>query len=259
MRIILSRKGWDGRFGGKASPVFLNGTIQSLPIDCWPTSPLYANICPRSVVAQGFRNLGAFIRAYHTGWGSSHPDAHLDPDLESGAYARSTGWLPCFGQQSGAATHLDNNYVGVGDLFLFYGWFDDVLTTGVRPVSRGHDRYVIWGWLQIGSIAVPPHIPAWLNYHPHVANASHFSRNNRIYVSSPTLTRVNTSAKWAGGGTFTNEHPNRNLTAVLGKRGTYPTRLPRWFSASMTHHRQEHVVDTAGIPQAHAWVSSIFV
>ena len=259
MRIILSRKGWDGGFGGKASPVFPNGTIQSLPIDCWPTSPLYANIFPRAVVAQGFSDLGAFIGAYHTRWGTTHPDAHLDPDLESGAYVRATGWLPCFGQQSGAATHLDNKHVRVGDLFLFYGWFDDVAATGARWVSLGNDRFVIWGWLQIGTIEVPPHVPPWLKYHPHVVNAPHFSGNNRIYVSAPTLTSVDTSAKWAGGGAFTNEHPNRNLTALLGKRGTYPTRLPKWFSGSMSRHRQEHVVDTAGIPHAHAWLSSIFI
>ncbi len=55
---------------------------------------------------------------------SSHEFAHLDPDLRPEALAsRPKDWRPAFGQSSAAATLLINQGVGVGDLFIFFGWF----------------------------------------------------------------------------------------------------------------------------------------
>ena len=48
---------------------------------------------------------------------------HLDPDLQEQARPRAPGWLPLFGQVDAAQSHLENCGVGVGDLFLFFGWF----------------------------------------------------------------------------------------------------------------------------------------
>jgi len=116
---------------------------------------------------------------------------------------------------------------------------------------------LIWGWLQVGSILTPP-FPPWLHYHPHAVHAGSYP-NNRIYVATQGLTDVNTLGPWDGGGVFAHEHPDRNLTLSHGHRGTYPTKLPDWFSGAMTRHRQEHVIDITEIPQAGPWLSSIFV
>ena len=48
---------------------------------------------------------------------------HLDPDLVPGTLPRPPDWLPAFGQDSAAASHLRNQGVSRGDLFLFFGWF----------------------------------------------------------------------------------------------------------------------------------------
>lgn len=50
--------------------------------------------------------------------------AHLDPDLRRDALpTRPNGWRPAFGQSGAAAGHLFNQEVGIGDLFMFFGWF----------------------------------------------------------------------------------------------------------------------------------------
>jgi len=48
---------------------------------------------------------------------------HLDPDIYKTALLRSDGWKPSFGQIDQAQTHLKNEGVKEGDLFLFFGWF----------------------------------------------------------------------------------------------------------------------------------------
>lgn len=259
MKIILSRKGWDSGSGGlNPSPVFPDGMIQSLPIGCDPGSPTYASIAPSAITAKGYPNLDAFFAVYPPRWIPTNPYAHLDPDLEHAAYPRLAGWSPCFGQQGAAAAHLTRLGVGIGDLFLFYGWFDDVRLSGGRWLRRHNDCFLIWGWLQVGSILTPP-FPPWLHYHPHAVHAGSYGMHNRIYVAAPSLTGESDHGRWAGGGVFTHEHPNRNLTLSPGHRGLYPTGLPVWFSSAMSRFRQEHVLDTTGIPLAGPWLSSIFV
>jgi hypothetical protein len=241
MKVVFSRKGWDSGFGGKPSPIFPDGTLQSLPIACDPGSPHARQIAPSALSAKGFSDLGAFIRAYHPR--SSQGHTHLDPDLDASAFPRADGWFPCFGQDDQAASHLDTSGVGIDDLFLFYGWFDDVTrTTGGWMRSRS-DRFVIWGWLQIGQIFAIPHIdavPAWLRYHPHVVQTSSHGSKNRIYVASPTLRIANETIDGrSGGGVFGCVASHRTLTRTPGRRGLYPDHVPSWLQFSK--FRQEHI------------------
>ena len=54
------------------------------------------------------------------------------------------GWQPLFGQDSAAETHLRNQGVGTGDIFLFFGLFRRVeqsahgwaCVRALRPYSR---------------------------------------------------------------------------------------------------------------------------
>lgn len=49
--------------------------------------------------------------------------AHLDPDMDRDAISREPGWQPLFGQVDAARSHLINQGVQKGDLFLMFGWF----------------------------------------------------------------------------------------------------------------------------------------
>lgn len=261
MKIILSRKGWDSGYGMRPSPVFGDSSIQSLPIECSPPSPAYSNLTPAAIRAQGFPCLGDFLASYHPTLGGSGI-AHLDPDLEFGALTRAAGWLPCFGQDNSsmAASHLDRQGVGIGDLFLFYGWFDDVERHGKGWNRKGNDRHIIWGWLQVGSIvdpSAPTGIPAWLTYHPHVIHRSTYVRN-RIYLSAPVLNvGDNAISGVPGAGLFGREIAARCITSQPGSRKLYPTAMPPWITP--TRHRQEQVWDSNTEPKAVSWLRQLFL
>jgi len=61
---------------------------------------------------------------------------HLDPDINASAIQRKDQWKGIFGQSSAAQSHLSKKNIEVGDIFLFFGWFKDVVMT-----ASGH-RYV---------------------------------------------------------------------------------------------------------------------
>jgi hypothetical protein len=243
MKVIFSRKGWDSSAGGKPSPIFSGGGF-SLPIpDNPPNGIAYSKLNPSALPCPPYGNLAAFLSKYAKNLRSTQP-AHLDPDIDRSIYPRGTGWTPCFGQENGAAGHLNNQGIKIGDLFIFYGWFDDVSLT---TLHRSHvDRFCVFGYLQIGQIfhnPSPATTPSWLHYHPHISNGSAY-RNNRIYVASPSLSFPNESGislpKHSGGGILNPAATNRCLTKTAGKRGMYPDKLISVCS-SMTRHRQEHV------------------
>ena len=62
-----------------------------------------------------------------------------------------------------AQTHLENNNVKVGDLFLFWGWFRETITLNKKKVFSREDpgHYRFFGWLQIGKIIHLGKDPSW--------------------------------------------------------------------------------------------------
>src|SRR5580658_3921620 len=129
MKIILSRKGFDLSAGGVPSPIFPDGTMISLPIPDKASTIAYENIAGNVCASVGelVRDL-ARIPPTHR--------AHLDPDLSSHSVPRERGWRPLFGQVGAAEKHLENQGVGTGDVFLFFGLFRAV------EESDGGWRYV---------------------------------------------------------------------------------------------------------------------
>ncbi|MBL9190019.1 MAG: hypothetical protein JNK23_21245 [Opitutaceae bacterium] len=118
-----------------------------------------------------------------------------------------------------------------GGPFLFYGWFDDVILTEDRWINRRKDRYVIWGWLQVGHVFLAPtasDTPEWLHYHPHVMDST--KPKNRIYSASESLELSGELMKCRAGGIFGREHSVRCLTHTAGQRGLYPDNLPPWLA-----------------------------
>jgi len=119
MKAVFSRKGYDSEYGGYSSAILPSGDMLSFPIP----APGEVGIAPRRLgffsrpLAELFRELG------HKETDVNH---HLDPDLGTftvdGRRSRCAG---VFGQAPAASGHLDNQGVAVGDLFLFFGTFQD--------------------------------------------------------------------------------------------------------------------------------------
>ena len=152
MKLILSRKGFDSKAGGCPSPIFPDGTLYSLPIPGYYSKIKYRDI------RHGGTNIGKVVkdltrRRKPKNRIGPKSRAHLDPDIKPSAYSpRKKGWRPLFGQSGAAQRHLYNQNVQVGDLFLFFGLFQEVEKTSGRWcfVRDAPQQHILWGWLQIG-------------------------------------------------------------------------------------------------------------
>ncbi len=200
MKIVLSRKGFDSSVGGCASPILPDGVMLSLPI---PTSTDCLSY--DDIQSPGGLTFAELIRQL---LGDKSPvlskRAHLDPDLVSGARPRAPGWRGSLGQIRAAAGHLRNQQVGVGDLFLFYGWFRPVESVNGRYEFRSRDAgfHAIYGYLEIGQVLSAPafaELPPWLRDHPHAMPSRLSEATNTFYVATPLLTSNPSRPGW---GTF---------------------------------------------------------
>ena len=184
MKLILSCKGFDSSAGGCPSPL-LDGRPVSLPIPTRQPSPTtYGDLS--SGVADLVTDLTRRrITADHR--------CHLDPDLDPTSLPRQPGWRGALGQVSTAQTHLANNSIAPGDLFLFWGLYRAASRNAAgRWQFTGDAEHRIFGWLQIDEILAVGEDPApalashpWLASHPHLATG--WNRNNTVYVARDEL------------------------------------------------------------------------
>jgi hypothetical protein len=185
LKIILSRKGFDSSVGGHPNPILPDGTLLSLPIPTSLDNLSYENI--QAPNGQSYRQIMDQIGASNRLAGMG---AHLDPDLMRGVRPRHIDWLPSLGQIGSAAGHLRNQKVGVGDLFLFYGWFrETVLVNDRLQYSNKSGAHSIFGHLQVDRVLTTAlsEVPAWLAEHPHVLPTRASKSTNTIYVASRQL------------------------------------------------------------------------
>jgi len=230
MKIVLSRKGFDSTSGGGPSPI-VDGVPLSLPI------PASAGRPATSYAALGLaQHVGPASRGRIAPDSLAHHDPLFTPDGRC-----------LFGQCHAAQSHLENQGVGPGDLFLFFGLFREAR-------ERPHHR--IFGWLWVEQV-VRPGDPALADLaalgHPH-ALAAHGSND----------------AVWCGpGGKAPSAHPELRLTL----EGASPSlwRVPPWIERSgLSFHAnparwrgegmvqsvargQEFVADAGDDEEAHAW------
>ena len=106
MKIVFSRKGFDSAAGGAPSPI-IRGRPTSIPIPARD----------RSETTYRDLGLGAIVEQITRGRVTEATLCHADPMFERCRCA--------FGQTGAAQTHLANNGVGVGDVFLFFGLFSE--------------------------------------------------------------------------------------------------------------------------------------
>ncbi|MYE99371.1 MAG: hypothetical protein F4234_04205 [Gammaproteobacteria bacterium] len=230
MKLILSRKGFDSSSGGCPSPVFPDGAMLSLPIPDKNSDIRYS-----SIKFQG-TNLGQLLVDLTGQEKRRNNFAHLDPDLNSGALAREPGWRPLLGQASAAQGHLDNQKVGIGDLFLFFGLYQRVKKTDGKwrfdKLSRR--EHVLWGWLQIGAEYKVRRLREgeldWAEYHPHLQ--SKHRRNNTLYAAADNLRIKGKQFDFPAAGIFSNYDERLVLTAPKPNRKCTQWRLPPSFFPS---------------------------
>ncbi len=282
MKVIFSRKGFDSANGRVPSPIFPDGTALSLPIP-YKRSPARF----RDVQWRG-ESLGPIVESLSNRRIKGGDRCHLDPDLNADALERLPGWRPAFGQVEKAQSHLENQGVGPGDLFLYFGWF-----RAVEPGHEGTWRYVrnaphvhrLFGWLQV-AVAVPvgENLTRARAERPWLAGHPHLNRRwdkNTVYIARDTLNVKGLNAR-SGAGLFVGNGDRFTLTAS-GSANRSRWRLPLWFYPPggrpvLSYHYekklwrrrkpwtyvntvgrgQEFVFDADGIPEANVWLREMF-
>lgn len=236
MKIILSRKGFDSSSGGCPNPILPSGRLLPLPIPD-AQSPIRYSDLNYNDSEEGGLNVGRIVKDLSGGRITPKAKAHLDPDLERSLCSREPGWRPLFGQSGAAQGHLMKQGVGPGDLFLFFGLFQQVAwdksaeTKGRwRFVKSSPKRHLLWGWLQVDRMEDVKLLSAdalpWARLHPHF----HGKREgaNFLYLPREKLSLGPLSKQLNGAGCFERFKPGLSLTAP---EATSPSRwlLPAWF------------------------------
>lgn len=242
MKIILSRKGFDSGAGGYPSPFFVKeGRLLSLPIP--EENKIYTTDTGRLYSDLLFENDTTYLDIMEQlGMkGFAGKNAHFDPDINQNVLRnRKPGWKGLFGQCDTAQRHLINKGVQPGDLFLFFGWFKDVVKIGDKyKYVTGTDKHIIWGYMQVGeidSINDTSEYESWKLDHPHYRN-----KNRTCNTGYIARERLNFNPEIPGWGVF-----NYNESLVLtdpDQKNRSVWRLPYFFHPSngtkMTYHENQ--------------------
>ncbi len=236
MKLILSRKGFDGVAGGGPSPIMQDGRMLPLPIPepiGRPTAR-FADV----VDLDGRDYLRILNDLGYAGY-TDRSSCHLDPDLIPTVRPRSQGWRGMLGQAGAAASHLSNQGVGKGDLFLFWGLYA-MVDPGTR-LARQRRCHAVFGYLEVdrvvdvGAGEALPEAP----YHPHLTG-SYGNRRNLVYVATARLSHDRRRPGW---GVF--RWAPRLVLSDPGSATLTSWRLPACFhpskGTSLSYHaRPEH-------------------
>ena len=194
MKIILSRKGFDAEYGGQPSPILPDGTLLSLPIPAKHENIKYTDLAyDNETYYKIIKELEPKTKI------QEKCNCHLDPDIYKEVLPRIIEWRGLFGQMGSSQGHLRNNNVGVGDIFLFFGWFRKTeLKNNKLQYKKGFpDLHVIYGFLEVGKMYLNNQLPERVKYHPH--SDDYNDNNNCIYEAASYLS-FNNNIK--GFGTF---------------------------------------------------------
>lgn len=209
MRIVLSRKGFDSGNGGIPSPIMPDGTLLSLPIpSCTGTVSYHDLMYQGKTYYEIIEELSPA-----TARKLQNSKCHVDPDLIGSYIQKPADWKPAFGQCDVSQLHLQKYGIGMGDMFLFYGWFRQ---TKYDDKGRLHfvkhsedptpDRHVIYGYMEVGEVITNQELIAnEYSWHPHAVTDV---PNNVLYCPKDTCS-LNQAVKGYG---ILKNAPIRQLT-----------------------------------------------
>ena len=275
MKLIFSRKGFDSSLGKVPSPILPDGRMVHIPIPSSTSNIMYKDLSFDEI------NLGDIVYDLTDGRVLPTDTAHVDPDLNIGCLERKPGWRPLFGQAGAAQGHLMNQNVTSGDIFIFFGWFQESeLLDGKLVYGRkSKGVHAILGWLQIEKtipVKYSNAAPTWATYHPHLQRAIPF-KNDTVYITTERLTLPHIGTTTYPGAAIFRRFSNRlQLTKDQYNRSIWE--LPDWFVPKnghypLTYHSnpdrwkrekdkvilttvgrgQEFVLDITIYPEAIAW------
>jgi hypothetical protein len=195
MRIVFSRKGYDSTSGGFPSFIFPDGTLFSVPIPTNSNHGLYSSLdfeyqgtpiqeILNQVTSKRIRTNGTFDGCDYA---KSSQFCHHDP-----MYISSLNRL-ALGQTGASESHLRNQRIDEGDMFLFYGWFKkiDISDGNWGYVSDTPDIHLIWSSMIILKplrLDTPKDVQMTVERFPQLAIHPHLSpdwssKPNSIYLS----------------------------------------------------------------------------
>ncbi len=266
-KVVLSRKGFDSKAGGSYSPFDpQTGKYVVLPI---PIDDIERDIC-NSQKYEDIRIQSNYLPSYSETnlkslmaamgkkakiKGKESEYAHFDPWLGPCPWlAEDNHPIGTFGQVDRAQTHLANQGVGKGSLFLFFSRFTPIQNTENRIVPNiSHEHldkglYFIYGWLRVKEVIKKYEDISdlrLLSKHPH-ATKNYFKKyvNNTLYIADKFL--FNDRSNIPGCGYFSRLNKDLCLTAsdsVQEPRRWIPSRwsLPSFFfekRPSLLQHRK---------------------
>ncbi len=240
MKIVFSRKGLDSSDqGGRGISPIVNGRPISIPIPTRhrPSGTTYDDLGLGEVMAQATR-----------GRLNGASCCHHDPMFEAGRCA--------FGQTGAAQSHLSNNGVGVGDVFLFFGLFGNL--------DRSDRHHRIFGYLEVEEVIAPGSSPdgerllqGFTRRHPHTIGDWH--PNNTIYVGKGlTAVAAGLGLRLSSADGLASRW---NVPPWLRRAGlTYHAKPERWGRDNTLRtaaRGQEFVSDVSGVAEAIPWLDRI--
>ncbi len=188
-----------------------------------------------------------------------------------------------FGQVGAAQTHLKNNNVGIGDLFLFWGWFRETVTVNKKTVFSKDDpgHYRFFGWMQIGGIITLGKDPSWYlktepnsMTHPHTIGS--WGDNNTLYLASDKLDAFGLKDYYGFGEFKASDKTNLSINPSVKKSKwicpkwlnpnhggcgmTYHKNIKRWNdnSVDIVGRGQEFIAEPKNLNDCKVWLEDIF-
>ena len=79
---------------------------------------------------------------------------HCDPYINANVFVKGKSWIPSFGNHGAAASHLINEKVTIGDLFLFFGTFQKVRRVDSKWSfdKKSESMHVLFGFMLVEQI-----------------------------------------------------------------------------------------------------------
>lgn len=235
VKIILSRKGFDSKYGGIPSPIFPDGTMLSFPIPA--TSNETVSLTYEDLVYGDLLYID-LMKQLNVKDIEKEKKVHLDPDINFHVVERkSENWKAIFGQCDKAASHLKNFEVSKGDIFIFYGLYRQIVKTetGYKYNRKEKEKHVIWGYMEIGDII---NIEKDVEYSESYLTHPHFEYRDDPYNTAYVATdRLSFNQNMLGAGTF---KFSENLVLSCDPKRKSLWKLPKFFhpdnGVSMTYN-----------------------